>query len=380
MQGIAFLTTNFFFNGWGGSEELWFRTAQRMAELGYKVGVNIYYWKDIPQQIKILNQTQGCEVSQHKVTFWRRTAKKLLSEKQQAYIGFDVYGWLKRFQPELVVISQIGNLDGRDWMQACHSLNIPYVTIAHLADELLWLYPYQTHTTDLFKKALATFFVSKRSIEVTSKQLATHLENARLIYNPFQVDYDVDIPWPEDESVLRLACVARLGIEHKRQDILLEIMRQPKWRNRPITITLFGNGFHKESLQKLKELWQVHNVLFGGFSQNIQAVWSQHHALILPSQYEGCPLAVVEAMLCDRPCIVTDVGGNSELIQDGVSGFIAPATTVSIVEKTLDLAWERRHEWKDMGKNAGLRIREIIPRDPVAYFIDELRSLIRSEG
>jgi glycosyltransferase involved in cell wall biosynthesis len=127
-------------------------------------------------------------------------------------------------------------------------------------------------------------------------------------------------------------------------------------------------------------LWQVDNVLFGGFSQNIQAVWSKHHALILPSQYEGCPLAVVEAMLCDRPCIVTDVGGNSELIQDGVSGFIAPATTVSIVEKTLDLAWERRHEWKDMGKNAGLRIREIIPSDPVAYFIDELRSLIRSEG
>lgn len=380
MQRIAFLTTSTFSFGWGGSEQLWSRTAQRMAELGYKVGVYVHY-EDLPRQITKLSQTQGCEVYTQKITYWRRVrrrlAKKILSEVQQAYLGFDVCGWLKRFQPHLVVISQAGNLDGRDWMEACYNLNIPYVTIAHLVDEILWPHPDQIKNyADLSKKALATFFLSRRNIEVTSKQLATALEKARLIYNPFQVEYDTYTPWPEDESVFRLACVARLGIEHKRQDILLEIMRQPKWRERPVTVTLFGNGNHKDSLQKLKEFWKLDNVVFGGYSNNIQAVWSKHHALVLPSCYEGLPLAVVEAMLCRRPCIVTDVGGNSEFIEDGVSGFIAPAATTSLFEKTLEQAWECRHEWKDIGENAGQRIREVIPHDPVAYFIKELSSLL----
>lgn len=377
MQRIAFLTTSTFSFGWGGSEQLWSRTAQRMAELGYKVGVYAHYHTDLPRQLTNLRQTRGCEVYTHKITLYRRFAKRILSEPQQAYLGFDVYGWLKRFQPHLAVISQSGNLDGRDWMQACYNLNIPYVTIAQLVDELLWPHPNQIKNyADLSNKALATFFLSKRNLEVTSKQLATNLENARQVYNPFQVDYDAYTPWPQDKSIFRLACIARLGIEHKRQDILLEIMRQPKWRERPVTVTLFGNGIHKESLQKLKELWKLDNVIFGGFSKNIQEVWSKYHGLVLPSHYEGLPLAIVEAMLCSRPCIVTDVGGNSEFIEDGVSGFIAPAATTSIFEKTLERAWECRHEWKQIGENAGRRIRELVPRDPIAYFIDELKSLM----
>lgn len=377
MQRIAFLTTSTFSFGWGGSEQLWSRTAQRMAELGYKVGVYAHYHTDLPHQFINLRQTRGCEVHTHKITLYRRFAKRILSEPQQAYLGFDMYGWLKRFQPHLAVISQSGNLDGRDWMQACYNLNIPYVTIAQLVDELLWPNPNQIKNyADLSNKALATFFLSKRNLEVTSKQLATNLENARQVYNPFQVDYNAYTPWPQDESIFRLACIARLGIEHKRQDILLEIMRQPKWRERSVTVTLFGNGIHKESLQKLKELWKLDNVIFGGFSKNIQEVWSKYHGLVLPSHYEGLPLAVVEAMLCSRPCIVTDVGGNSEFIEDGVSGFIAPAATTSLFEKTLERAWECRHDWKEIGENAGQRIRKLIPCDPVAYFIEELRSFL----
>ena len=56
-------------------------------------------------------------------------------------------------------------------------------------------------------------------------------------------------------------------------------------------------------------------------------IWAEHHALVLPSRFEGMPLVVVEAMLCGRPCIVTDVGGNAELIRDGINGFLAKAPT-----------------------------------------------------
>lgn len=58
------------------------------------------------------------------------------------------------------------------------------------------------------------------------------------------------------------------------------------------------------------------NVAFLGHVENVEDVWAKHNALLLPSRFEGMPLVVVEAMLCGRPCIATDVGGNSELIQE----------------------------------------------------------------
>ena len=39
------------------------------------------------------------------------------------------------------------------------------------------------------------------------------------------------------------------------------------------------------------------------------------------------PLALVEAMLCGRTAVVTDVGGNAEWIEDGETGFVAEAAT-----------------------------------------------------
>ena len=69
----------------------------------------------------------------------------------------------------------------------------------------------------------------------------------------------------------------------------------------------------------------LEKVTYGGFTEDVESIWASHHALVLPSRSEGLPLVVVEAMLCGRPAIVTDVAGNAELIQDGVSGFVAAA-------------------------------------------------------
>ena len=52
--------------------------------------------------------------------------------------------------------------------------------------------------------------------------------------------------------------------------------------------------------------------------------------LVMPSRYEGLPIALVEAMLCSRPAVVTDVGGTKRTIVDAAAAL--PSTlTASIV-------------------------------------------------
>jgi hypothetical protein len=50
----------------------------------------------------------------------------------------------------------------------------------------------------------------------------------------------------------------------------------------------------------------------------------QADALVLPSFAEGVPVVLMEAMASGKPVIATQVGGVSELVEDGVSGFVVP--------------------------------------------------------
>jgi glycosyltransferase involved in cell wall biosynthesis len=109
---------------------------------------------------------------------------------------------------------------------------------------------------------------------------------------------------------------------------------------------------------------------------DIESIWARHHALILPSRREGLPLVLVEAMLCARTAIVTDVGGNAEIVKDNVTGFVAAAASKTSIDEALERAWQRRSEWEGIGRLAAQKIREFVTSDPAGAFVQELMPLI----
>jgi glycosyltransferase involved in cell wall biosynthesis len=90
------------------------------------------------------------------------------------------------------------------------------------------------------------------------------------------------------------------------------------------------------------------------------------------------PLALVEAMLCGRPSIVTDVGGTRELIRDGINGFLAKAPTVEFLDEAMTRAWDSRDQLMDMGHIAATDVRQWVSRDPTEEFIRNLTALVDS--
>ena len=46
---------------------------------------------------------------------------------------------------------------------------------------------------------------------------------------------------------------------------------------------------------------------------------------------------------------MTDVGGVSELIKDGINGFVSKSITKEGILSTLERAWEKRDDWQSMG-------------------------------
>lgn len=291
--------------------------------------------------------------------------------------GRHFYRWLDRFRPDLAVISQACNNDGLYWMEACVARNIPYVTIAQSGSEHYWYGDaLNQRLAAAYAQAKQCYFVSQRTLDLTVKQIAIHLPQAEIVRNPFNVAYTAAPSWKPTDEGFRLACVGRINPVSKGQDILFEVLRSPKWKNRPLTVTLFGSGEHTETLKRLQQLWELHNVEFAPFTTNIEEIWATHHGLILPSRYEGLPLVIVEAMLCGRTCIVTDVAGNAELLEDGVNGFVAKAPTPALLDEALERAWQQRESWYEMGKAAAQSVRAVIPPDPIAVFAQRLEALL----
>ena len=64
--------------------------------------------------------------------------------------------------------------------------------------------------------------------------------------------------------------------------------------------------------------------MFTGFREDAPRVCSAFDVFALSSEYEGLSIALIEALALGKPAVVTDVGGLSEVIQDGRQGYVVP--------------------------------------------------------
>jgi glycosyltransferase involved in cell wall biosynthesis len=220
------------------------------------------------------------------------------------------------------------------------------------------------------------FFVSHHNLEDVQQCLGMELPNAQVIWNPVNRGptlraMNVTLPHVHEGS-LRLACVARLNVHAKGQDVLFKTLALKKWKDRDVSLTLFGEGPHRHVLHNLARYLGVERVLFAGQVDDILSVWDRHNLGVLVSRYEGLSLAVMEAMMLGRPNVVTRSCGNSEVVEDNQTGFIANAATVEAFHEALERAWQRRSELSSMGVLAARGIRELTPEDACLEFAERL--------
>jgi glycosyltransferase involved in cell wall biosynthesis len=372
MTRIVFIATNEWVP-WGGSEYCWAAAAERLALSGAEVSVSVKAWDNPVKQIDQL-RVAGCRILYRpKRTLLRRTSRKVLLRREYDWADVRKIGT----GADLVVISVGGTREGLTWLEAAKSLHFPYAVIMQAAGQELWpVDELGAQLASCYESAGAAYFVSEANLAVVRRQFATALERGRVIRNPFNVRYDARPVWPGDpRDQLSLACVARFEIVQKAQDVLIDVLSLPHWRSRNIRVALVGSGKNECSIREMVRTAQLTSVELVGFVDDIEQLWSRYHALVLPSRFEGMPLALVEAMLCGRPCIVTDVGGNRELVRDGVNGFLAKAPTVGLLDETMNRAWEIRHRLREMGERAALDVRQWVSPDPTADFVRELIAL-----
>lgn len=355
---------------WGASEYLWSLAALALQQRGHTIGINYQWQWRCPERLAEL-RSRGAQL------FWRYGPTDQVRRKLTETLPWEKRHrqWLQGFAPDLILISAGSHVDDVSIGRVAHSLGIPFATLVHSADTRSWIEgDALAHYRQTYLNAQRCYFVSHENARILETHLAAPLPQSHVVDNPLKINIADPLPWPVSCQPWRLACVARLGCWQKGQDLILEVLKHPQWRDRPIEVTFWGQDHgNQRQLEDLVRLYGLQTqVKFGGFTSPLE-IWRQSHALLLPSRYEGMPMVTAEAMRCGRIAIVTACGRNPEWVDDGETGFLAMPTVDSLAA-AWERAWERRTDWQGMGLLAAQRIRERYGADPVTSFANELEN------
>lgn len=151
-----------------------------------------------------------------------------------------------------------------------------------------------------------------------------------------------------DPTEIVLISVGRL-VAIKGYDVLIESFSQLE-SLLPLRLLIVGDGPNRKAIEiMIKEKGLVDKVKLLGFRDDVPELLRASDCFVLSSRSEGLSYSIMEAMASGLPQVITDVGGNSELVVDGVSGYLVPVDDHVAFAKKLQILIEDREKRKQFG-------------------------------
>lgn len=173
--------------------------------------------------------------------------------------------------------------------------------------------------------------VSNYLLAELQKRAGVHPDRMQVIYNgvPAHDATSADGAYARsrigiEESDLLVGCVGMLRPEKGHID-LVDAVALARKSVPGVKLLIVGDGKCKDELcRRVEERGMEEAVLFFPSSSSVISMLSAMDVFALPSHTEGLSIATIEAMSCGRPVVVTDCGGPTEIVSNGVTGLIVP--------------------------------------------------------
>jgi len=369
---------------WAGCEELWAALARSALLRGHKVCLFLPR-NDAPQNKLRPLEEAGLRVyrpglgARMVATVRRRVSFKLASVVAS---GFQLFGKLDSFAPDVVLINSGDTFPDAVFLNEIKrsgALRHPYVIICH--NSFLFGRPAakaaREAAASYYREARRVLFVASRTRLEAEHLLAAKLPQARIVRNPVNMTDLTAMEMPVTATV-GLACVGRVATNSKGQDILLAALGSTEIRSLDWRLSIYGRGPDVDYLKALAQHYRIaEKVTFKGQTDDVRAIWAENHLLVLPSHVESAPLCLVEAMLCGRPAVVTDVGGVLEWAAEPETAFVSHGIHIEGFRAALERAWSARAAWHTIGLRAREKALGMLDPDPggtVLKIIEEVHA------
>jgi glycosyltransferase involved in cell wall biosynthesis len=156
----------------------------------------------------------------------------------------------------------------------------------------------------------------------------------------------------------RLLYVGRLSAA-KGLPILLDSMNSLRTQYPDVKLTVVGDGEDRAELETLSRDLGLETVVFfvGYKSQTeVRQIMQQTDIFVLPSFAEGVPVSLMEAMAAAVPVVTTRIAGISELVDDGVSGYLVPPGNKTALREAIAALVAHPEQRQSMGQAGRLKV------------------------
>ena len=127
---------------------------------------------------------------------------------------------------------------------------------------------------------------------------------------------------PHDATVL---CFVGRFTEQKGIDTLLQAVKALHDQRTVFRLWLVGDGPLRDRFEEYVLRSDLSStVQFLGFRKDVPELLGASDVFVLPSRLEAMPVSLLEAMASGLPCVVTSVGDNAKLVEDGITGLVVP--------------------------------------------------------
>lgn len=200
-----------------------------------------------------------------------------------------------------------------------------------------------------------TIACSQSEYNRTINDLKFRKENVFLWKNSIADNFDIEEAERKDEKEF-LCSIGRPSFQ-KNTKLLVEAILEVKKEIKDIKLVILGAGFYSPDLDEINRF-----IKDQGLEDNISLIpWLEREKVISvlrnckiyisTSRYEGLPYAAIEALALAKSCIVTNVDGNKDLIQDELNGLVVNEDVKLIAQAIIKL-YSQGELLKKMSKNA----------------------------
>jgi len=366
MDSVLFISV---MNGtaWGGSEELWYKSALHLAGKSHNVGVCCFNWKEKEEKLEQL-QKAGCKLyllpgKLETKSLWG----KYKVNKALYSIPFSDY--------KKAIVNQGGWKDvAHGPFKKLYQRLPPYVLLFHNYDTLEKLQGSKKKSLhDWVQNAEKNIGDAGRIFSVIKSTCNLDIPRNYVLFNPVTIQLPgCQTPFTsQPKEKLEFAVLAELDVKRKAQDVLIKALAAEKWKTRNYTLNIYGNGKDKQILEKLiNETGLSSKVFLKGFTKDVKEVLANSHVLLQLTHIDAMPISVTEALAMSRAIIASDVGDMPLWINEGVNGWIAEKVCIEEIDRVLENAWQQRNKLEEMGRESYKIFKQKYPEHPVEYFLN----------
>jgi glycosyltransferase involved in cell wall biosynthesis len=181
-----------------------------------------------------------------------------------------------------------------------------------------------------YKTADRIILTSKRDKDFVVGRFKINSEKIKII--PNYIDTELFRPFSLEKEKNRIIFVGRLEAQKNLFNLIKALS------GIPVKLVLIGRGFLKEKLEELAKEKKVDVKFINKIAnKDLPQEYNKSKLFILPSFYEGCPKALLEAMSCGLPCIGSNVEGIKEIITHKENGYLCKTDSESIRKAIIEV-------------------------------------------